>query len=83
MTPYRHDHRIPAFDPSDEVCGPIRDAWAIVRLFLCITALALAYVYLDALAREKRARAIPAPNGVRILPTHHIRRPARRGTVSP
>ena len=92
MTPYR----LPAFDPSDEVCDPLRDAWAAVTFLACMVGLAVAYVIcLAALMRDRQERLIQAPAGVRIIPaptpvlrrryTPPARRPTavRRGTVSP
>jgi hypothetical protein len=88
VTPYR----LPAFDPSDEVCGPLREAWAVVTCLVCMVGLAMAYVVcLAALMRDRQERLIPAPAGVRIVRARRRRYtpPARhsgtmgRGTVSP
>lgn len=88
MTPYR----LPAFDPSDEVCDPLRDAWAVVTFLACMVGLAMAYVIcLAALMRDRQERLIPAPAGVRIVRarrrryTPPARHPgaSRRGTVTP
>lgn len=92
MTPFR----LSAFDPSDEVCDPIRDAWAVASFLVCMALLPLVYIIcLAALMRDRQERLIQAPAGVRIIPaatpsprrrnTPSARRlrAARRGTVSP
>ena len=73
MTPCR----LSAFDPSDEVCGPILDAWAVASFIAHKVCLALVYVVcLAALMRDRQERIIPAPTPARRP------RAARRGTVS-